>query len=402
MRFSLTRLCCLGAALLALPCNAAEAQTDASAKAPSATAAQRSSARTLAAKEAAKPVNEKPVSAQEQPRAARHNSTVVGLAAGRPEDSFSGYAADLATVLDDGEHLRVLPMASYGAAGNIADLLYLNNVDVAITYADVLDHFKATEKVPNIEQRLQYIIPMFQGEVHLLVRPEIKTIQDLVGKKVGLDTHGSGANHTGAIVFERLGVQVEKVALSNAWALEAMRANELAGIVHLASKPNELFAKIDPALGFHFLGIEYSDKFRDYYVPAEISNADYPNLVKPGSTVRTISVQALLAVFNWPSDSERYRRSARFVEALFNGFERLRSPPFQRGWREMNLAATIPGWTRFAPAQQILNTAGATSWVEPDLASESGWGAPLVSPAEQQRSPQKSSPSSKQQKRQQQ
>ena len=397
MRFSLARLCCLGAALLALPANAAEAQTDSSAKAPSATAAQRSPARAPVAKDATKLVNEKPVSTQEQSRAARHNSTVVGLAAGRPEDSFSNYAADLATVLDDDENLRVLPMASYGAAGNIVDLLYLNNVDVAITYVDVLDHFKATEKIPNIEQRIHYIIPMFQGEVHLLVRPEIKTIQDLAGKKVGLDTHGSGANHTGAIVFGRLGVHVEKVALSNAWALEAMRTNELAGIVHLASKPNELFGKIDPSLGFHLLAIEYSDNFRDYYVPAEISNADYPNLVQRGSTIRTISVQALLAVFNSPSDSDRYRRCARFVEALFNGFEQLRSPPFQRGWKEMNLAGTIPGWTRFAPAQQILNKAGTSSWIEPDLAHEAGWGAPLVTPAEQERTSQKSMPSSKRQ-----
>ena len=374
MYFSLARLCCIGAALVALPAVAAETPADDSGKASSATAAQRSSARSsTAAKNAPKPVIEKPVSTQEQPRAALHNSSVVSLVAGRPEDSLSSYAADLATVLDDGQNLRVLPMASYGAAGNIIDLLYLNTVDVAITYADVLDHFKTTEKIPNIEQRLHYIIPMFQGEVHLLVRPEIKTIQDLAGRKVGVDTPGSGANHTGAIVFERLGVSVEKVALSNALALEAMRTNELAGIVHLAGKPNELFAKVNPDLGFHLLAIEYSDKFRDYYVPAEISSADYPNLVRQGSAIRTISVQALLAVFNWPSDSDRYQRCARFVEALFNNFERLRSPPFQPGWKEMNLAGTIPGWTRFAPAQQILNRASASSSIEPALTRESEW-----------------------------
>jgi TRAP-type uncharacterized transport system substrate-binding protein len=378
MYFSQARLCCLlcclGAALVAPPVTAAETPADGSGKAPSAIAAQRPSARsTTATKNAPKPVFEKPVSTQEQPRAALHNGSVVSVAAGRPDDSLSSYAADLATVLDDGRNLRVLPMATYGAAGNIIDLLYLNTVDVAITYADVLDHFKTTEKVPNIEQRLHYIIPMFQSEVHLLVRPEIKTIQDLAGRKVGVDTPGSGANHTGAIVFERLGVVVEKVALSNALALEAMRRNELAGIVHLASKPNELFAKVNPDLGFHLLAIEYSDTFRDYYVPVEISSVDYPNLVQQGSTVRTISVQALLAVFNWPSDSDRYQRCARFVEALFKGVERLRSPPFQQGWREMNLAGTIPGWTRFAPAQQILNRARASSSIEPALTRESEW-----------------------------
>jgi hypothetical protein len=58
-----------------------------------------------------------------------------------------------------------------------------------------------------------------------------------------VDTASSGANHTGAIVFERLGVSVEKVALSNTLALEAMHRNELAGIVHLVSKPNGLLRR---------------------------------------------------------------------------------------------------------------------------------------------------------------
>jgi len=395
MYFSLTRLCCLlcciGLALVARPVTA-ETPADASGKAASAIAAPRTSARsTTAAKNAPKPVIEKPVSTQEQPKAALHNSSVVTLAAGRPEDSFLSYAADLASVLDDGQNLRVLPMASYGAASNILDLLYLNTVDVAITYADVLDHFKTTEKIANIEQRVHYMIPMFHGEVHLLVRPEIKTIQDLAGRKVGVDAPGSGANHTGAVIFERLGVSVEKVALSNALALEAMRTNELAGIVHLAGKPNELFAKVNPDLGFHLLAIEYSDKFRDYYVPAEIASTDYPNLIRQGNTIRTISVQALLAVFNWPSDSDRYQRCARFVEALFNNFERLRSPPFQQGWKEMNLAGTIRGWTRFVPAQQILNRASASSSTEPAHTRESEW---------QERNFQKFMQWSKQQKRQ--
>jgi TRAP-type uncharacterized transport system substrate-binding protein len=400
MCFSLARLCWLGVALFTLPA-AAQAQSDASAKAPSATAAQRNPVRAAVAKDAPKPIIEKPVGSQEQAKAAQHNSSVVGLAAGRVEDSFSSYAADLATVLDDGQNLRVLPVASYGAAGNITDLLYLNSVDVAITYADVLDHFKTTEKVPNIWQRIHYIIPLFQGEVHLLVRPEIKTIEDLAGKKVGVDTPGSGANHTGAIVFERLGVSVEKVPLSNALALEAMRRNELAGIVHVVSKPNELLSKVNPDLGFHFLPIDYSDKFRDYYVPAEISSADYPNLVRQGSTIRTISVQALLAVFNWPPDSDRYRRCARFVEALFDRFERLRSAPFQQGWKEMNLAGTIAGWTRFAPAQEILNKAGASPSIEPAIASESGWRTSPGDSTEQERNFQKFMQSTKQQKRQQ-
>jgi hypothetical protein len=45
----------------------------------------------------------------------------------------------------------------------------------------------------------------------------------------------------------------------------------------------------------------------------------------------------------------------RFVEYLFERYDRLRAPPYQPGWRQANLAGTIPGWTRFPPAQEILD-----------------------------------------------
>ena len=317
------------------------------------------------------PLPNKPVTEAEAARAARINNGTVGLAGGLLEGTFSKYAADLGKALDDGDNLRVLPIVSYGAVGNVTDLIYLKGVDFAITYADVLDHFKNVEKIPDIERRVNYVIPMFQGEFHLYVRPEIKTIQDLAGKKVGFNTVGSAANYTGNIVFDRLGVKVEKVFMNNSLALEAMRKGELAGIVHVVGKPNELFTRFKPDPGFHFLPLEYTEKFQDYYTPGELTSADYPNLIEQGQTIETISVQALLAVYNWRPDTDRYRRCVRFVEYLFERFDKLRVAPYQPGWKQMNLAGTIPGWTRFPPAQEVLNkVTAAVGHVNPARAEQ--------------------------------
>ncbi len=305
----------------------------------------------------AQPIPPKPVSDEEAAKAARINNWTVAVAGGLLEGTFVRYAADLAKALDDGENLRVLPIISYGAVGNVSDLIYLKGVDIAITYSDVLDHFRNVEKIPGIEKRVNYIIPMFQGEVHILVRPEIKTLQDLAGKKVNFNTVGSAANYTGGIVFDRLGIKAERLFQNNSIALEAMRKGEIAAIVHVVGKPNDLFAKMKPEPGFRFLPVEFSEKFEDYYVPAELTAADYPNLIQPGQSVQTISVPALLAVYNWKPETDRYRRTVRFVEYLFERFEQLRVPPYQVGWKQMNLAGTIPGWTRFPPAQEILNKA---------------------------------------------
>ena len=102
------------------------------------------------------------------------------------------------------------------------------------------------------------------------MRPEIKTFQDLAGKKVGFNTVGSAANYTGGIVFDRLGIKVERVFQNNALALEAMRRGELAGIVHVVGKPNELFAKFKPEPGFHFLprGVQRTSSRTTTYRPS--------------------------------------------------------------------------------------------------------------------------------------
>lgn len=331
------------------------------------------------------PIPDKPVTEDENARAARLNNWTIGVAGGLLEGTFAWYAADLGKALDDGDNLRVLPINTFGAVGNVLDLVYLKGVDFAITYADVLDHFKNVDRIPGIERRVNFVIPMFQGEFHLFVRPEIKTIQDLAGKKVGFNTVGSAANYTGGIVFDRLGVKVEKVFMNNSLALEAMRKGELFGLVHAVGKPNSLFKNMKPEPGFHFLPVEYTDKFKDYYTPAELTHADYPNLIPQGQSVQTISVQALLAVYNWNKGTDRYRRCVRFVEYLFERFDKLRQPPFQQGWRQINLAGTIPGWTRFQPAQEMLDKIAARPKIDSSLARSQAARVAPNDPAEQER-----------------
>jgi TRAP-type uncharacterized transport system substrate-binding protein len=339
-----------------------------------------------AAPKRAAPIPNKPVEEEEAARAARINNWTVGLAGGLLEGTFSRYAADLGKALDDGENLRVLPIISYGAVGNVSDLIYLKGVDFAITYADVLDHYKNVEKVPNIEHRINYVMPMFQGEVHILARPEIKTLQDLAGKKVNFNTIGSAANYTGGIVFDRLGIKVERLFENHSLVIEPMLKGEVAALVHVVGKPNALFSRFKPESGLHFLPLEFGEKFEDYYVPAELNNADYPNLIPKDQTIQTISVTALLAVYNWRPETDRYRRCVRFIEYLFDRFDTLRKAPYQPKWKEMNIAGTIPGWQRFPPAKELIDKAMLkTGTVDTSLARAQAARVAPLDPAEQER-----------------
>ena len=58
----------------------------------------------------------------------------------------------MAEVLDDGDNLRVVPIVTYGAASNLDDLLYLQQVEVAVTQSDVLEYFRTQRE--NLEPRI--------------------------------------------------------------------------------------------------------------------------------------------------------------------------------------------------------------------------------------------------------
>jgi TRAP-type uncharacterized transport system substrate-binding protein len=285
---------------------------------------------------------------------ARVNDWTVGIAGGLLEGTFLRLAAEMGKVLDDGDNLRVLPVLTYGAAENVSDLLYMHGVDVAITYADDLDQYKKSGAAKNIDQRINYISELFEGELHVYARPEIKSLADLEGKKVGFNTKGAGPTVTGPILFERLGIHVEPVFINNAIAIEKMKTGEIAAVLHLVGKPNNLFARLEPTPGFHFLPLEFDSRLADYYVPASLTHEDYPNLIAPGASIDTIAVPAVLAVYNWPKGNDRFRRVERFIEYYFARFEKLKEPSFHPKWRDVNLAAKVPGWTRYWVADQKL------------------------------------------------
>ena len=285
---------------------------------------------------------------------AKVNSWTVGLAGGLPEGTFLRFAAEIARNVNDGENLRVLPVVTQGATNNIRDLLYLRGIDIAITNADVLEHFKSVERIPNIEKRINFVSEMVVSEVHVVVRPEINSFKDLEGKKVSFHTKGAGSSTTAPIVFQRMGVKVEPVYINNAIALEKMKTGEIVAIVNNGAKPQDLLSKFKNDAGFKLLPIPY-DRFDDsYYIPAVLTSDDYPGFIKPGEKVSTLGVQTVLAVYNWPRDTDRYRRVERFIDSYFDRFEGLQKPPYHPKWKSVNLAAQVPGWTRYVAAEQKL------------------------------------------------
>lgn len=281
------------------------------------------------------------------------NAWTVGMAGGLIEGAPLRLAAEMARIVDDGPNLHVLPIVTRGATENLNSLLYLRGIDTAIINSDALDEYKA--QLPQIRRRITYILNLFPSELHIFVRPEIQSLEDLAGKKVNFNTQGTAAAYSGPLIFSRLGISAEKMFIPHQVALEQMRKGEIAAVVFITSKPVDAFVRgrFDP--GFKFLPVKYDSKFEDYYLPAVLEAGEYPGLIKQGERVQTIAVPTALVAFNWPPQTNRYQRVARFVDVLFSRIDRLQAPGFDPKWKSINLAATVPGIERFPAAQEWLD-----------------------------------------------
>src|SRR5262249_8130473 len=152
----------------------------------------------------------------------------------------------------------------------------------------------------------------------------------------------------------RLGIQVEQVLLDNPTALQKIKSGEVAALVRVIGKPVEFFNKIPANSGLHLVPIPFSKTFADYYTVGELSKEDYPTLVNEGDHVARRGGPAVLGVFNWQKGTERYNRTRHFVESLFANWDKFRHPPRHPKWRDVNLAATVPGWQRWSVAEEML------------------------------------------------
>ncbi|MGA2287289.1 TAXI family TRAP transporter solute-binding subunit [Bradyrhizobium sp.] len=285
------------------------------------------------------------------------NANTVTLISGTIGGTYVQIGADLASVLDDGNRLRVLPIVGRGSVQSVADVLFLQGVDLGIVRADTLDYLEKKGFAKDIKKQFTYVTKLYNEEMHVIAPKTIRSLSDLDGKTVSVDLPNGGTFITALIVFERLGIKPKFVYVEQRIALEKLRNGDIDAVIAVQGKPSRIISAIkDDRL--HFVPVDYAKSLQDDYLPASLSAKDYPNLISDQEQVDTIAVPAVLAAYNWPPKTDRYRKLALFVDSFFTKFPSFQNPPFHPKWREVSLSATLPNWQRFPFAAQWLDQHG--------------------------------------------
>lgn len=281
-------------------------------------------------------------------------ATTLGVMTGGLNGTFLQVGSEIAAVASS-DTLRVVPLVGKGSLQNLADLLNLRGVDLALVSADSARAAEASPAYSGLRSRVHYIAKLYNQEIHILAAPDVYTVADLADKTVNVDVAGSGTAVTAPAVFEAMHVPIELAHDIPAVALEKLKRGEIAALVYTPAKPNRLFASIPASAGLHLLQLPVSEALLDTYVPAKFTHADYPSLVLEGEEVETWAVPVLLTAYGWPAGTARYNNLAAFTDLFFSHLPELQQPPFHEKWHDVNIRATVPGWTRAPYAQRWLD-----------------------------------------------
>jgi uncharacterized protein len=313
------------------------------------------------------------------------NVNTIGLISGSPksDDTYLEAAYDVAEVLNDGETMRVLPIAGIGGPRNIRDVRYVKGIDIGLTQTSILNNFRrSNERMGQTDNKIVYVAKLFNEEVHLVARANITSIDQLRGRKVNVDARGGGTSYSMRDIFQALEIEIEEVSMSQTEAFQKLKSGDIAATALIAGKPVRSMSRLAPGDGLHFVPVPFAQPLIADYLPTSLTHDDYPDLIPPGQTVETVAASAVLITYNWPKATDRYQRIEKFVEAFFPKIEELKKSLRHPKWREVNVAASLPGWTRFEPAQNWIDR-GRVAEGQPrsTLAAGGGAGARLDAPA---------------------
>jgi hypothetical protein len=175
-------------------------------------------------------------------------------------------------------------------------------------------------------------------EIHILARADIGKLADLAGREVNFGPQGSASAITAAALFKALQIEVASSSLDFGAAIERLKAGAISAVVFVGGKPSPVIGAVPPNSGIHLLPVSFGEALAANYLPTRLAGADYPNLIEPGGEVPTGSAE----------------RVARFVETIFPRFAELQAEGRHPKWREVNLAASLPGFKRNAAAASWL------------------------------------------------
>lgn len=238
---------------------------------------------------------------------------------------------------------------SKGSLENFYGVRNRTHTQYGLVSADLLDYLKSYQsqdkEVQQSVQGMRIMLPLYDTEIHVIATKDIRTLQDLNGRRVGVGNKESSANLTSQMVFDILNIRpAERVNQSLDDMIELLRQGELDAFVHVAGAPNPAIADGRLDERFHIVPIE-----------DELLKATYKPMVIPAGTyafqktdVPIVSSKTVLMTYEYGTMKNSYYKEACHAVAsmtrlIVDHLDELKKNGHPK-WKDMDLTEIPPGW----------------------------------------------------------
>lgn len=279
------------------------------------------------------------------------------LYTGEQVGTYQAVGEDMTRILAK-SGIRLERESTDGSIENIRKVADSKTTALGLVQSDVLGFMRRSNNpdTQHLSDRLRMVLPLYEEEVHVFARKDIKRWRDLAGKRVVVGQEGSGNMLTAVNMLAISDILVgDTLKLSPAQGVLAVLERKADAVIFVGGKPVKLFKNIEelettegkkfaPLLkGVHFVPVA-SPEILAEYASAEITSADYSFVTE---TIPTVSVQAVLVTGNYeaPAKADSCKSVKAISQSLRSALPALKASGHAK-WKEVNYMLPVSLWEK--------------------------------------------------------
>lgn len=225
----------------------------------------------------------------------------IKLVAGNEVGEYYSIAKDIEKLAKE-NNLDIDVIPTRGGLQNIHDVFMYESVPLGIIQGDVLaflNIFANYDEETRVKaESMRVVLPLYQEQIHVITRKEIKSIQDLAGKVVSIGDEGSGTSMTASTLLYQLGISPkELVTYDIKKGIDALRNGKIDALFYVVGVPAKVLQQqIVPEDNFHVLPVSLPSIPEDEFYTKLYSKVTLPANSYSWQTesVETVAVQSFL------------------------------------------------------------------------------------------------------------
>jgi TRAP transporter TAXI family solute receptor len=235
---------------------------------------------------------------------AQNSPLEIKIATGNEAGEYYSVAKDLEKfALTKNLDIDLIP--SRGALQNIETVFQYKSVPLGVTQSDLLaflNTFANKDEIARLQaESIRAVMPLYEEQIHLITRKDIKKPEQLTGKRVSIGELGSGTSTTASTIMYQLDINPKELkTFDTKRSIDALRKQEIDGFFYVVGIPSKVLEEqILPEDNFHVLPLalppQPDDQFLSrIYTKAVLRANTYAWQKDP---VETLSVQSFLFTF---------------------------------------------------------------------------------------------------------